>query len=471
MNHSNTIKVINGFYYFYSNTYKMFSFLPLEKVDRNIEFSHSKHNFLKQKDYFSESSTDFVIDYHPENIKTNLANLRQLLIEVTDACNIQCKYCAYGELYANFDKRNAKHQQFSNVKLLIDHLADLWKSSYNTSFDKEIMIGFYGGEPLLNMRLIKETIEYVESMKDVDVHFSYNMTTNGVLLDRYMDFLADKQFKLLISLDGNETNSAYRVDKKGKTSFPKVFANIKQLQYRHAEYFDKKVNFNAVLHDRNSVEDIFSFIKQEFNKIPRVAELNTNGLSEEGKTELKQMFVSRYESFDKASDDFKALKNNQLEDSASIFFHTFIRDFCGNYFSSYTDLFNEENASYIPTGTCQPFERKLFLTVNGKILPCEKMGQKHVLASLNDGVLYLDYEKVGKYYHDLYEKVIKNCKSCFLQKACSQCMFLLEEQNDKLVCPGYLPKNKATEYFAQYLSFAEEHPHLYESLMNNIAID
>ena len=28
-----------------------------------------------------------------KDIKSNLANLNQLVFEVTDACNLQCKYC------------------------------------------------------------------------------------------------------------------------------------------------------------------------------------------------------------------------------------------------------------------------------------------------------------------------------------------------------------------------------------------
>lgn len=450
------IKSNNEHFYVYSNSHKMFMF---------------NKNGLKD-DFFVEDEIAFKTDYSSETIKMNLANLRQLLIEVTDACNLQCKYCGYGELYANYDKREAKQQQFENVKLLIDRLSELWRSEYNTSYNKNITVGFYGGEPLMNMRLIKETIAYLESLQDINVSFSYNMTTNGVLLNKYMDFLVEKNFKLLFSLDGNEYNSGYRVDKHGRDSFDKVLSNIKLIQSTYPDFFDKNVNFNAVLHDRNSVEDVFSFIKQEFGKTPRVAELNTNGLSEKGKEELQHMFNSRYDSFDKASEAFKSKEDTQLEDSAATFFHTFVRDFCGNYYNSYVDLFDsEDSTTYIPTGTCRPFERKIFLTVNGKILPCEKMGQNHVLGFLKDGILDLDYEKVGKYYHDMYEKVIKNCKTCFLQKTCGQCMFLLEEKDGKLICPGYMGKNKSTDYFAHYLSYAEEHPDLYESVMSTIAID
>lgn len=40
-----------------------------------------------------------------KDIEYNLVNLPQLVFEVTDACNLRCKYCAYSELYEGYDKR------------------------------------------------------------------------------------------------------------------------------------------------------------------------------------------------------------------------------------------------------------------------------------------------------------------------------------------------------------------------------
>jgi uncharacterized protein len=34
-----------------------------------------------------------------DNIVYALANLPQLVFEITDACNLKCKYCGYGEFY------------------------------------------------------------------------------------------------------------------------------------------------------------------------------------------------------------------------------------------------------------------------------------------------------------------------------------------------------------------------------------
>jgi sulfatase maturation enzyme AslB (radical SAM superfamily) len=41
-------------------------------------------------------------------IENNLLNLKQLTFEVTDACNLQCKYCCYGDVYYGYDKRKSK---------------------------------------------------------------------------------------------------------------------------------------------------------------------------------------------------------------------------------------------------------------------------------------------------------------------------------------------------------------------------
>ena len=35
----------------------------------------------------------------------NLIRLNQLVFEVTDACNLHCKYCAYADLYGGYDQR------------------------------------------------------------------------------------------------------------------------------------------------------------------------------------------------------------------------------------------------------------------------------------------------------------------------------------------------------------------------------
>ena len=64
-----------------------------------------------------------------DTIKQQLLNLRQIVFEVTDSCNLKCKYCGYGEFYGSYDKREEQNLPFEKAKLLIDYLFSLWKDS------------------------------------------------------------------------------------------------------------------------------------------------------------------------------------------------------------------------------------------------------------------------------------------------------------------------------------------------------
>lgn len=50
----------------------------------------------------------------PAQFYYSLANLRQITFEVTDACNLKCKYCGYGEFYDDYDRRSNKMMPLFN---------------------------------------------------------------------------------------------------------------------------------------------------------------------------------------------------------------------------------------------------------------------------------------------------------------------------------------------------------------------
>jgi len=121
-------------------------------------------------------------------------------------------------------------------------------------------------------------------------HFTFSMTTNALLLHKYMDFLVEHNFNLLISLDGNKENTSYRINPKGKPAFDKIVSNVNLLRGKYPDYFEKRVNFNAVLHNRNSIESIYRFFKENYNKIPSIGELNNMGI----RTEMQETFMKTY---------------------------------------------------------------------------------------------------------------------------------------------------------------------------------
>lgn len=449
----------NGIKYFYHHG--VFSFLPTSLFE-NTSMLEKKKFWVENKNM--NDVVNFEINYEAEKARYNLANIRQIVIEVTDACNLQCYYCTYGRMYNNYDKRNTKMQSFDLVKRLIDSCLEYWGSNYNSSFDKTKYISFYGGEPLLNMNLIKQIISYIETQNTKDIKIAYNMTTNGVLLDKYMDFLEQKNISLLISLDGDRFNSSYRTDSAGNESFFKVYNNMKLLHQKYPVYFKEKINFNVVLHNRNSVEKSCSFIFKEFNKMPRIGNLTMNGLSDYGKKVINKIYNDKFDSFSKASEFVSELGDFKYQNTEFIYFHAFIKGFVNNIFDSYLDLFEVKRSSIIPTGTCLPLERKFFFTVNGKLLPCEKVGQNCSMGTIKDGKF--DFDKICAFYTQYYKSVVKQCEKCLLKRSCGQCMFLFEEENKQLICPEFLPINRANKYFAAYLYYAENNIKAYEDLLN-----
>lgn len=163
-----------------------------------------------------------------EHIREAIANTPQVVFETTDVCNLQCKYCLYGNLYSSYGERYGKFLNSKDVIPFLDYLIDIWESSQNHSTYNHKFISFYGGEPLLNPQFIKEVISYLQE-RNTSLNFSYTMTTNGILLDKYIDYLIENDFDLLISLDGNSFNNSYRIYKNGKLSFDDLIRNIKHI--------------------------------------------------------------------------------------------------------------------------------------------------------------------------------------------------------------------------------------------------
>jgi uncharacterized protein len=406
------------------------------------------------------------------DVENELINLKQITFEVTDACNLRCKYCGYGDLYFGYDKREDKYLSFDKVKTLIDYLADFWKSRKTVSQITKTYIGFYGGEPLMNMDLIKATVEYVENL-NIQRNFIFAMTTNAVLLDKYMDYIAEKKFNTLISLDGDKQAQSYRVNHNGQNSFDTVYRNIKLLQQKHPEYFAEHVNFNAVLHNNNSVEGTYTFIKNEFGKIPTMSELNNSGIRSDKIDEFNLTYRNKNESLQSSENYEKLSEDLFLEEPKNKDLFAFLNHYSGNTFNTYTDLFADESkAKRFPTGTCTPFWKKLFLTVNGKIIQCERIDHNFAIGSVENGKVNLDFDYIVNRFNAYLEKLSKQCSVCCRKKSCSQCLYYIPDiDSDKPVCNGFMTEESFNGYQSYCLNHLAKHPHLYKKLMTEVLVE
>mgnify|MGYP000975947596 CR=1 FL=1 len=252
-----------------------------------------------------------------EHVLNNIANLPQLVFEVTDACNLKCKYCAYGEFYNDFDKRENKKLSLSKAIRLIDYLQPYWNSNRNTSAMTYMYVSFYGGEPLLNIEFIKEIVSYFKNHVDCPHRtFIFTMTTNAMLLNRHMDYLVENDFQILISLDGNKKNNSYRVDLHGNSCYDRVIHNVDMLREKYPDYFDRNVSFNSVFHNRSTVEDVYMFFKKTYNKIPTISELNNVGIRPDKLEEFNRAFKNMNESL-RQSEHYESIEKDMLMKASS----------------------------------------------------------------------------------------------------------------------------------------------------------
>jgi uncharacterized protein len=357
---------------------------------------------------------------------------------------------------------------------VIDYLKDFWQSNRNTSPKSNIYIGFYGGEPLMNMDFVTKVVEYIENLQNSNRSFSFSMTTNGILIDKYADYLAEKQFNLLVSLDGDKENNLYRVDKAGNSHFDKIVANIYLLREKYPQYFLDKVNFNAVLHNKNSAESIYSFIKNEFNKIPAITSLNNMGIKPEKLPEFENTFKDVEESIYASSNPEAMQKDMFIKSPTYQEVCTFIHQYGGSTFRNYRDLLfkKAENNTWI-TGTCPPFGKKMFVTVNGKILPCERIGHQFSLGHIDEhNEVFLNFDEICEKYNAYFSKLEGQCTACFGKKSCTQCIFnipSLEEEN--AVCHGFMDKTSFNNYASRNLFFLSQNPEEYYRIMEEVIVE
>lgn len=405
-------------------------------------------------------------------VEDNLLNVPQIVFEVTSACNLNCYYCAYGSLYQNKEKKSGKKKMsFADARILLDYFADIWTQKNKPLLTRDIYISFYGGEPLVNFPLIREIVLYCEALHIKNIRFIYSLTTNAVLLDKYMDFLVQYNFRILISLDGNEKGQSYRVDEQNRNSFPAVIQHLEKLQTKYPNYFNEHVTFNAVMHDRNDVLTTFQFIKEKFGKDITASSLSTSNIRQDKVNEFNKI----YKEIDDSLEEYFQNENRFTDLSLTNFphLHTLLVDVfnnSGNVFKTYNDLLVDLPERRHPTGTCVPFSKKIFLTVQGEIVVCERIPQKFAVGKIEKGTICLDIPRITRFYNDYYEKITEQCKTCYNKKNCITCMFHMDAFFETGKCPEWMDEKRYGLYSRSMKKILIQYPDIYRKIMNDIIL-
>ncbi|MBE0664582.1 MAG: radical SAM protein [Chrysiogenales bacterium] len=141
-----------------------------------------------------------------------MQKISSLTLVLSDTCNFSCPYCP---------------QQKGKNTLKIEDIYD-FLDLLRPRLDREVWLGFYGGEPLLSWPLIKKTVAYAE--KNYKNKFRFTLTTNGSLLKKeHILFFKKYRFDLVLSYDG----LAQKI--RDARSLPEVETALKNLQHHYPD--------------------------------------------------------------------------------------------------------------------------------------------------------------------------------------------------------------------------------------------
>jgi uncharacterized protein len=393
----------------------------------------------------------------PSSIKHNLSTqLSQLVLNITEQCNMRCKYCIYSGKYPYERVHQNQHMTLKTAKKAIDFYLS------NSRQSKKHIIGFYGGEPLLKFELIKNVVEYVKEKKKVsDIIFS--VSTNGILLNKSLiDFFYENNFFLSISLDGpKEIHDRYRVFKNGRGSFDTVIRKLKMIKNRDEEYYKKSVTFLLTLSSSELLELehffsscnltvgqnlVISDIREEDTTFFNVARKNNSNLKKN-----KSNCLSRFK---------MGLINGK---AGGMGFLSIL------YGSLFTPLIKRPLTmlcdEYYPPEICIPGLSRLFVSIKGKFFICDMFGEHFCIGDVNNG---FDFDAIFKLLETWRSLNETECLNCWALRLCKLC-WVHARKGDKLVLERMRKSCKNMResldiYLSFYASVMEKNPNAFDFL-------
>jgi uncharacterized protein len=391
--------------------------------------------------------------------ESDIARVSQLVLKVTDHCNFKCLYCQYDKKESDYYQDKPQALSFNQAAKALDIFFSILNSEKrDTTYGKKI-IGFYGGEPLLEFDLLKRIIEYSRKYRNRD-KINYNLTTNASLLnEEIIRYFAENEVSLLISLDGpeNEHNKC-RLYKNNEGTYSRVWKNINLIRKINEKYFFKYVSYNAVYtdaHDLLAVKEYFenAFFKNSTLVVNQASNLEDGFLANYNLKSLAMTYnqlLNIYKS--------RLLKKKRI----SKYLYSFVgrgfnriegRDF-GNWKSGFNNILNCKNG-------CLPGSSRLYVSTNGIFHVCEKINMYFPIGDIYRG---LDKRSIEKMVNQFNKTVLCHCISCQAMNLCTACYIPFCARNKFVIgntCEGI--RKSIFRDIVDFTSIKEERPDAFKS--------
>lgn len=317
--------------------------------------------------------------------------VKSLCLMVAQDCNLRCKYC-FAETGAYGGKRAVMSEEVG--KAAVDYIIA------HAGTRKHCEIDFFGGEPLMNLPVVKAVTEYVRKReKETGKEFKLTLTTNGMLLnDSTIAWLNDNNISLVLSLDGRrEVHDNMRPDAGGNATYERVLKNFKKMvdsrdghdYYLRGTYTHENMDFT---------KDVLSMADEGFDILsvePVVLKDDPLGFTE---ADLPRI----YEEYDKLTNAYLA----RVKEGKGFFFFHFNMD-----------LSNGPCVAKRLAG-CGAGHEYYAVAENGDLYPCHQFvgREKYRLGTVFDGV---ENEALPQHFRESHVLNKELCSSCWARFFCS----------------------------------------------------
>ncbi len=319
--------------------------------------------------------------------------VKALCLNVAHDCNLRCDYC----FASTGDFKGARELMSLDVaKAAVDFLLQ------NSKHRKQLEIDFFGGEPLMNWDVVRQTVEYAEvEAAKLDKTFRFTITTNGLgLTPAIEEFINEHMYNVVLSIDGRkEVNDRVRrtVSNKGSV-YEVIIPKFQRLvQNRGDQSYYVRGTFTA--HNLDFSRDVAHLHDLGFDQIsmePVVAD-------------AREDYALGQEHLPRILEEYDRLAELYLERRR--------RGQGFNFFHFNVDL-QKGPCLYKRISGCGAGYEYLAVAPSGELFPCHQfVGEpEYVLGTVWTGIEKGEISRAFKDSHVLSKPI---CRSCWAKYYCS----------------------------------------------------
>lgn len=347
---------------------------------------------------------DMSIVSYTETFDYSFDKVSMFTIEMTQQCNLRCKYCIYSGEYDNRRSHNEQSFPSDATPSLINFIAQHADKSAPV-----ITVCFYGGEALLQKDLIQKIIHELSSL---NYTFEYSISSNGVLLnEETVEWLCSTtNLKVTITIDGDKLiHDANRVFPSGKGTFDIVMKNLKRFKDKYPEEYDKRIQFLSTVDCITRLPELSTFWEQHHllasHRPVHISTILPN-FSKEVLSDPTSQLRKQLSIYDMAMASYLRGEENILTDE--------INRLIG--IIEHREFFELPQRQRFITCCHNPYS--CFITSTGQLYVCEKFNSENSVGNLECGFDITALKKINTIFT---KRKNSHCSTCWAKRLCRIC--------------------------------------------------